>query len=1390
MQIRSSRLIYSVIILIALTLTAGIGSADEVNVELVGHFGGSAYDVAVVGNYAYLGQGQDLVVLDMTDVSNPSEVGRVITPSLVTGIAVSGNYAYVASHENGLMIVNITDPSSPTLVGSYGTGTAEDVAVSGNYAYVADGESGLIIIDVNNPATSTPAGSYDTAGYAKGVAVSGNYAYIADDDSGFVILDITNPAVPTLTGSYDTAGNAENVAVSGNYAYVADGSSGLMIVDITNPSSPTPAGSYGINGEASDVAISGNYAYVTDHGYWNGLVIVDITDPSSPTLSDIYYTYSSTHGVAVSGIYAYIAYNNFEGDSGLMIVDISDPSSASFAGSYDIRGEALRVAVSGNYVYVATGRSDHILVSILNVTYPSAPTLAGSYYLFADNGIGITVSGNYAYIGQGFPGLAILDISDPSAPTLVGSYGEYGPLNYTTFVAVSGSYAYVPQGSGLSILDISDPSSPTLVGSSNISGHVAVSGNYAYIASRGLSIVDISDPSTPTLVGTFDTIDPAYIVSSWVAVEGNYAYVTNIHLTDDYDYYGHLEIIDISDPSSPRLTGTFEIDDWVSYVAVAGNYAYLASWDNGLAIVDISDPSAPTLAGSYDTDGHAIDVAVSGNYVYVADDYNGLVILRVDVGPTTVSYTPDYDNRLRQSSPNTVLSISNYIDIGRLGTTSYRDVIWFDFSGYNTTDTISKATLSLYWHYPAGATRTSDTVVEIYRPVEWSPQYVTWNSRMSDIPWATAGGNWFDKNNVAQGTTPYASVTFPAGTVPDNKYYEFDVTQLVQEYVSGTTNTGFFLKAKTEGNNYIAFYSSDWPNADQRPKLTITTTSVPVDNPPVAEAGPNQVATIGAAVTFNGSDSTDDKGITTYSWDFDDRDGITTDATGVTATTTYATPGNYTVTLTVTDTVGQTDSDTLHVVVSGPTTTLTFTPSYDNRLRQSSPNTVLSSSKYLDIGGLGTSGYRDIMSFHQLDGIHTVTKATLSLYWYYPPGATHTSDTVVEIYRPAGWDQKYVTWNSRITGIPWNTPGGDWFDKNGVTQGNTPYASVTFPAGKVPDNKYYEFDVTQLVQEYISGTHGNTGFFLKARTEGGNYIAFYSSEWPNADQRPKLTVTVTSFPGDNPPVAEAGPDQVTTIGSVVTFNGSASTDDIGIASYSWDFDVLSDGTQSEATTVTANHTYTKAGTYLVSLTVTDTGGQTSTDTLKVVVSDPKTTYDNRLRQSSPNTVLSSSNYIDIGRLGTTSYRDVIWFDLNGYNTTDTISKATLSLYWYYPPGATRTSDTVVEVYRPLEWSPQYVTWNSRMSGTPWTTAGGNWFDKNGVSQGTTPYASVTFPAGTVPDNKYYEFDVTQLVQEYVSGTANTGFFLKAKTEGNNYIAFYSSDWPNADQRPKLIVTKA
>ncbi|WP_394297770.1 disaggregatase related repeat-containing protein [Methanosarcina horonobensis] len=381
-----------------------------------------------------------------------------------------------------------------------------------------------------------------------------------------------------------------------------------------------------------------------------------------------------------------------------------------------------------------------------------------------------------------------------------------------------------------------------------------------------------------------------------------------------------------------------------------------------------------------------------------------------------------YDNRLREASPDTVFQSTSFIDVGGMNSVRYRDVIWFDLSEYATSEEIDNTTLSLYWYYPAGSTRSEDTVVEVYRPASsWNPDYVSWNKRDKGTAWENAGGDWYDKNGVLQGNTPYATITLKGSNLPDNRYYELNVTDLVKEYTSGKyENTGFLIKGRIERNNYIAFYSSEAGNENQKPILAV-----------------------------NEKSSVD------------------------------------------------------------PVLNITITGAKDNRLREASPEVVYQASSFIDAGGMNSVRYRDVMWFDlsKCDDVTEVSNATLSLYWYYPAGSSRPQDTLIEIYRPASsWNANYVSWNKRDKNVAWKNAGGDWYDKNGVLQGSTPYATLTIKGSIHPDNRYYELDVTDLVNEYISGKYKNTGIFIKARTENNNYIAFYSTEAGSENQRPKLSL--------------------------------------------------------------------------------------------------------------------------------------------------------------------------------------------------------------------------------------------------------------------------------------------
>ncbi|MCK4757738.1 MAG: Ig-like domain-containing protein [Thermoplasmata archaeon] len=83
------------------------------------------------------------------------------------------------------------------------------------------------------------------------------------------------------------------------------------------------------------------------------------------------------------------------------------------------------------------------------------------------------------------------------------------------------------------------------------------------------------------------------------------------------------------------------------------------------------------------------------------------------------------------------------------------------------------------------------------------------------------------------------------------------------------------------------------------------------------------------------------------------------------------------------------------------------------------------------------------------------------------------------------------------------------------------------------------------------------------------------------------------------PNANAGPDHITTDGSTVFFDGTGSTDNLGIWSYSWSFnDGLSNYVLSG---VAPGHQFDIPGFYVVTLTVTDMAGNQDTDTMWVNV---------------------------------------------------------------------------------------------------------------------------------------------------------------------------------------------
>ncbi|MDQ1275579.1 MAG: hypothetical protein QG610_1153 [Euryarchaeota archaeon] len=288
------------------------------------------------------------------------------------------------------------------------------------------------------------------------------------------------------------------------------------------------------------------------------------------------------------------------------------------------------------------------------------------------------------------------------------------------------------------------------------------------------------------------------------------------------------------------------------------------------------------------------------------------------------------------------------------------------------------------------------------------------------------------------------------------------------------------------------------------------TTVVDVNQAPVLNTIQNTTVETGNILTFTVSASDEDGDTLTY-FASNIPEGATLDSdSGLFRwAPTTGQEGTHTVTFEVSD--GKINASTTATisVIKQESSSPAAGELYDNRLREASPETVLQNTSFVDVGGMSTGRYRDVMLFDlsEYETSIEIGNATLSLYWYYPAGSSRPNDTVIEVYRPASaWNSNYVSWNNRDKSIAWKNSGGDWYDKNGVSQGNTPYATIAIKGSTLPDNKYYELNVTDLVNEYTNGKYENTGFFIKARTENNNYIAFYSTEAGSENQRPRLSL--------------------------------------------------------------------------------------------------------------------------------------------------------------------------------------------------------------------------------------------------------------------------------------------
>ncbi len=124
------------------------------------------------------------VIRNISDESNPYVLTQIERPYPVSEVHLRGDYAYLMMSVyggGGLEIWNISDPVSPTLVGSYYSDVGGSAGcLYGDYAFYATSGNGLIAVDISNPANPHIVAQPNYDGLELCVKAGGRYLYVGD----------------------------------------------------------------------------------------------------------------------------------------------------------------------------------------------------------------------------------------------------------------------------------------------------------------------------------------------------------------------------------------------------------------------------------------------------------------------------------------------------------------------------------------------------------------------------------------------------------------------------------------------------------------------------------------------------------------------------------------------------------------------------------------------------------------------------------------------------------------------------------------------------------------------------------------------------------------------------------------------------------------------------------------------------------------------------------------------------------------------------------------------------------------------------------------------------------------------------------------------------------
>ncbi len=248
--------------------------SDRVQPVVVGALDttGTAIDIKVVGDLAYIADGESgLQILNVSNPLEPTFVANIDTAGIAQDLTVQLDTVFVANGASGIEIINVSNPANPLSISTLsGFGTVTGIDVEEDLVVITAGKA-LVMIDVTDLSSPMRLGSVNI-GSVKDVVIENGFAHVASFSQGYRVVDVRQPMTPTITGG-DNVIAPRDVALTRNFAFYAEQlfPNVVAFINIFDPQQPVFSGTINLSpfGDyaGTGIALDASYAYITEERF-------------------------------------------------------------------------------------------------------------------------------------------------------------------------------------------------------------------------------------------------------------------------------------------------------------------------------------------------------------------------------------------------------------------------------------------------------------------------------------------------------------------------------------------------------------------------------------------------------------------------------------------------------------------------------------------------------------------------------------------------------------------------------------------------------------------------------------------------------------------------------------------------------------------------------------------------------------------------------------------------------------------------------------------------------------------------------------------------------------------------------------------------------------------